>query len=75
MKKILAPMADSYHKRYNPTWGQLFKAGYQDSRFSFYVNNVVIDRDQAHHPEADAHCKYKRKHHATRKRKILHFYS
>jgi hypothetical protein len=41
VKKILAPVADSYHKRYNPTWGQLFKAGYQDSRFSFYVNNYA----------------------------------
>lgn len=41
VKKLLQPMADSYHKRYNPTWGQLFKAGYQDSRFSFYVNNYA----------------------------------
>ena len=32
VKKLLGPLADKHHKKFNGVWGQLFKAGYQDSR-------------------------------------------
>jgi len=41
LKSQLSEMADSYHSSFHPMWGQMFYAGYQDSRFAFYVQNYA----------------------------------
>ena len=37
LKGVLRNMTDNYNAKFNPTWGQLFKAGHQDSRFAKQV--------------------------------------
>jgi len=39
IKEITAKMNYDYHMAFHPVWGQMFKAGYQDSRFAFYITN------------------------------------
>lgn len=41
VKEVLSEITDAYHRRFHPVWGQLFYAGYQDSRFAFYVHNYA----------------------------------
>lgn len=41
IKVVLAEIAENYHKAFHPVWGQMFLAGYQDSRFAFYVENYA----------------------------------
>ena len=37
IKEKLKEATDAYHARFHPRWGQLFKAGYQDSQFAKQV--------------------------------------
>jgi FMN phosphatase YigB (HAD superfamily) len=37
VKEELGKLSKSYHEKFHRTWGQLFKAGYQDSRFAHQV--------------------------------------
>ena len=39
IKATLAPLVDQWHRSFHPLWGAMFNAGYQDSRFSFFVQN------------------------------------
>lgn len=41
IKKTLASLADQWHSAFHPIWGAMFNAGYQDSRFAFYVENYA----------------------------------
>jgi len=41
IKDTLAQMAGQYHAAFHPVWGQMFNAGYQDSRFAFFVQNYA----------------------------------
>lgn len=41
VKSVLTTLTDRYHKAFHPVWGQMFVAGYQDSRFAFYVENYA----------------------------------
>jgi len=41
IKAKLTELARSWHARFHPHWGALFHAGYQDSRFAFYVQNYA----------------------------------
>ena len=34
-------MVSQHFSAYNPIWGQVFKAGYEDSRFSYYTANYA----------------------------------
>jgi len=37
----LSTMLDEWHGAFHPIWGAMFNAGYQDSRFAFYVENYA----------------------------------
>lgn len=37
LKKSLQQTSESYNRKFNKCWGQLFKAGHQDSRFAKQV--------------------------------------
>eukprot|EP00639_Heterosigma_akashiwo_P025324 CAMPEP_0194706970 /NCGR_PEP_ID=MMETSP0295-20121207/29879_1 /TAXON_ID=39354 /ORGANISM="Heterosigma akashiwo, Strain CCMP2393" /LENGTH=565 /DNA_ID=CAMNT_0039603015 /DNA_START=294 /DNA_END=1991 /DNA_ORIENTATION=+ len=39
LKRILRAKADLFHYQFHPVWGQIFKAGYQDSRFAQQVSD------------------------------------
>ena len=41
VKMKLAEMAEKWHSSFHPIWGAMFHAGYQDSRFAFYVQNYA----------------------------------
>jgi 5'-nucleotidase len=41
LKKTLTSLADQWHSAFHPIWGAMFNAGYQDSRFAFYVENYA----------------------------------
>jgi hypothetical protein len=41
IKAKLADMAERWHASFHPIWGALFLAGYQDSRFGFFVQNYA----------------------------------
>ncbi|GMH99216.1 hypothetical protein TrLO_g16022 [Triparma laevis f. longispina] len=41
IKEALVDIVGAHHKAYNPIWGQLFKAGYEDSRFAYYTANYA----------------------------------
>ena len=41
IKGKLAGMAERWHAAFHPIWGALFLAGYQDSRFGFFVQNYA----------------------------------
>jgi len=41
IKHKLTAMVEQYHSAFHPVWGQMFRAGYQDSRFAFYVQNYA----------------------------------
>lgn len=41
LKDKLATMTQSWHHAFHPIWGAMFHAGYQDSRFAFYVQNYA----------------------------------
>ena len=41
IKEKMAIMFRDWHKKFHPVWGALFNAGYQDSRFAFYVLNYA----------------------------------
>jgi len=41
LKKTLSDLAETWHGAFHPVWGALFNAGYQDSRFAFYVANYA----------------------------------
>jgi HAD superfamily 5'-nucleotidase-like hydrolase len=41
IKEKLGEMAESWHAAFHPIWGALFLAGYQDSRFGFFVQNYA----------------------------------
>lgn len=41
IKGKLADMAERWHGAFHPVWGAMFNAGYQDSRFAFYVSNYA----------------------------------
>jgi hypothetical protein len=41
VKAKLAELAEQWHSSFHPVWGALFNAGYQDSRFAFYVGNYA----------------------------------
>ena len=39
IKSALSPLVELWHRSFHPLWGAMFNAGYQDSRFSFFVQN------------------------------------
>jgi len=39
IKSTLSPLVEQWHRSFHPLWGSTFTAGYQDSRFSFFVQN------------------------------------
>ena len=41
IKDTLSELAKQWHHSFHPVWGAMFNAGYQDSRFAFYVNNYA----------------------------------
>ena len=41
IKAATVKFADEWHSAFHPIWGALFNAGYQDSRFAFYVQNYA----------------------------------
>lgn len=41
IKATLTVLADQWHSAFHPIWGAMFNAGYQDSRFAFYVENYA----------------------------------
>jgi len=41
LKRKLSELAERWHGAFHPIWGAMFNAGYQDSRFAFYVANYA----------------------------------
>lgn len=41
IKAKLKEITAEWHSNFHPVWGAMFNAGYQDSRFAFYVNNYA----------------------------------
>jgi 5'-nucleotidase len=41
IKEKLTDLAAQWHGAFHPIWGAIFNAGYQDSRFAFYVENYA----------------------------------
>ena len=41
IKSVLTTLASQWHSAFHPIWGAMFNAGYQDSRFAFYVENYA----------------------------------
>lgn len=41
IKATLSPMVEQWHRSFHPIWGAMFNAGYQDSRFAFFVENYA----------------------------------
>lgn len=41
VKGVLSDLAERYHAAFHPVWGQMFHAGYQDSRFAYFVQNYA----------------------------------
>lgn len=41
IKSALSSMLEEWHASFHPIWGAMFNAGYQDSRFAFYVENYA----------------------------------
>mmetsp|Transcript_2264 Transcript_2264/g.5121 ORF Transcript_2264/g.5121 Transcript_2264/m.5121 type:complete len:604 (-) Transcript_2264:1115-2926(-) len=41
IKDVLTTLATQWHSAFHPVWGAMFNAGYQDSRFAFYVENYA----------------------------------
>lgn len=41
LKEKLSSLAAEWHGSFHPIWGAMFNAGYQDSRFAFYVQNYA----------------------------------
>jgi 5'-nucleotidase len=41
IKATLTDLAEAWHGSFHPIWGAMFNAGYQDSRFAFYVENYA----------------------------------
>jgi hypothetical protein len=41
IKDKLTVLAEQYHAAFHPVWGQMFHAGYQDSRFAYFVQNYA----------------------------------
>mmetsp|Transcript_71147 Transcript_71147/g.206029 ORF Transcript_71147/g.206029 Transcript_71147/m.206029 type:complete len:621 (+) Transcript_71147:62-1924(+) len=41
IKANLSGMLEEWHASFHPIWGAMFNAGYQDSRFAFYVENYA----------------------------------
>ena len=41
LKQKLQELTSEWHAAFHPIWGAMFNAGYQDSRFAFYVNNYA----------------------------------
>jgi len=41
IKTVLSSLAAKYHAAFHPIWGQMFVAGYQDSRFAYFVQNYA----------------------------------
>ena len=41
VKEKLTALASAWHSAFHPIWGAMFNAGYQDSRFAYYVQNYA----------------------------------
>ena len=41
IKATLSTVAEQWHGSFHEVWGAMFNAGYQDSRFAFYVENYA----------------------------------
>jgi len=41
IKRTLTDLAEQWHSAFHPVWGAMFNAGYQDSRFAFFVQNYA----------------------------------
>jgi len=39
IKATLSPLVERWHGSFHPLWGAMFNAGYQDSRFAYFVQN------------------------------------
>jgi hypothetical protein len=51
-------ITEDYNRKFNPRWGQLFKAGLQDSRFAKQVCLVDSHSNTYIHIHSDEHVKY-----------------
>ena len=41
IKDTLALITEKYHSAYHSIWGMMFRAGYQDSRLAYFVENYA----------------------------------
>ena len=41
IKATLTVLAEQWHSAFHPVWGAMFNAGYQDSRFAYFVQNYA----------------------------------
>jgi 5'-nucleotidase len=41
IKATLSALAEQWHSAFHPIWGAMFNAGYQDSRFAYFVQNYA----------------------------------
>jgi hypothetical protein len=41
IKETLSPLLEQWHSSFHQIWGAMFNAGYQDSRFAFFVENYA----------------------------------
>jgi len=41
IKNVLTVLAQEYHSAFHPIWGQMFQAGYQDSRLAYHVQTYA----------------------------------
>lgn len=41
IKDTLSPLTAAWHREFSAYWGAMFTAGYQDSRFAFFVENYA----------------------------------
>lgn len=41
IKRKLSELMEQWHSAFHPIWGSMFNAGYQDSRFAFFVENYA----------------------------------
>ena len=55
LKTVLRDDSLLFHSKFHPDWGQLFKSGYQDSRFAIQVR-LVWFRDTAGGPPVRRSC-------------------
>ena len=54
MKSAFSSELRAYHSAFHPVWGQMFKVGYQNSRFAQQVPPARASRARTKGPKSDA---------------------